>query len=87
MYSLFFLKKAKAEFKRIDPIWQKRIQSKLEILTSNPVLLKNQIKPLKGKQGLASLRVGSYRVIFQKKNKELIILIIRVSHRRKVYGK
>lgn len=87
MYSIFFLKKAKAEFKRIDPIWQKRIRSKLEILSSNPVLLKNQIKALKGKQGLARLRVGSYRVIFQKKNKELIMLIIRVSHRRKVYEK
>ncbi|MFQ6677853.1 MAG: type II toxin-antitoxin system RelE/ParE family toxin [Fidelibacterota bacterium] len=85
MYKLLFLKKAKAEFKRIDPIWQKRIKTKLEILASNPVFLKNQIKSLSGKQGFARLRVGSYRVIFQKKNKELIIIIIRISHRRKVY--
>lgn len=77
MFKLYFLKKAKAEFKRIDPIWQKRIKTKLEILASNPVFLKNQIKLLKGKQGLARLRVGSYRIIFQKKDKELIILIIR----------
>ncbi len=87
MYKLFFFKKAKAEFKRIDPIWQKRIKTKLEILASHPVFLKNQIKSLSGKQRLARLKVGSYRVIFQKKNKELIIIIIRVSHRRKVYRK
>ncbi len=74
MFKLYFLTKAKAEFKRIDPIWQKRIKTKLGILTSNPVFLKNQIKSLKGKQGLARLRVGSYRIIFQKKDKELIII-------------
>jgi mRNA-degrading endonuclease RelE of RelBE toxin-antitoxin system len=34
-----------------------------------------------------SLRVGSYRVIFQKKEKELVILVIRIGHRKKIYLK
>lgn len=86
MYKLVFLKKAKAEFAKVDPVWQKRIKTKLELLASNPTVLKNQIKPLKGlEKGLARLRVGSFKIIFQKKDKELIILIIRIAHRRKVY--
>ncbi len=85
MFKLVFLRRAKEELKNIDPVWQKRIKSKLFILASDPVLLKNKIKSLKGKQkGLARLRVGAYRIIFQKKNKELIITIIRIAHRRKV---
>ncbi len=88
MFKLVFLWRAQEELKNIDPVWQKRIKSKLFILASDPVILKNKIKSLKGKQkGLARLRVGAYKIIFQKKNKELIIIIIRIAHRRKVYRK
>jgi mRNA-degrading endonuclease RelE of RelBE toxin-antitoxin system len=33
------------------------------------------------------LRVGSYRVIFKKEQAELVILIIRIGHRRDIYDK
>ncbi|MBC8346639.1 MAG: type II toxin-antitoxin system RelE/ParE family toxin [Candidatus Marinimicrobia bacterium] len=87
VYSLIFLKKAKDELQKIDPIWQKRIKAKLEILAKNPIALSNKILPLKGKQfkGLARLRVGHYRIIFQKKDEELIILIVRITHGGFVY--
>jgi mRNA interferase RelE/StbE len=88
VYSLTFLKKAKDELAKIDPIWKLRIKSKLEILAENPAVLTNQIKALKGNvKGLARLRVGPYRVLFQKREKELIIIIVRIAHRRDVYRK
>jgi mRNA interferase RelE/StbE len=87
VYSLIFLDKANDELSKIDPIWQKRIKVKLNILTQNPAAISNRISPLKGKKykGMARLRVGSYRIIIQNKDKELIILIVRVSHRKDVY--
>ena len=89
MYALSFLKKARDELSKIEPIWQKRIKAKLEILAKNPVALMNSIKALKGNKykGLARLRVGHYRIIFQKKEKDLIILIVRIAHRGDVYRK
>lgn len=89
MYSLAFLPKAKKDLSKIDPIWQKRIKKKLELLAQNPLALKNSIKPLKGKdhKGMGRLRVGNFRIIFQKKEKELIIVIVRIAHRSGVYRK
>ena len=86
MYQISFVAKAVQELSKIDPIWQSRIKQKLEILANDPAVLKHNIKALKGKyRGLARLGVGNYRVIFQVKKEELIILIIRVAHRQGIY--
>ena len=86
MYQVKFLKKAVSELKRIDPIWQNRIKEKIIQLAENPSQLKNRINPLKGKYSkFLRLRVGSYRIIIKRKDKELIILIIRVAHRSESY--
>lgn len=86
MYKISFLPKAVQELSKIDTIWQRRIKKKLEILARDPVALKHNIKSLKGKySGLARLRIGNYRVIFQVKKKELLILIIRIAHRQNIY--
>lgn len=86
MYSIKFHKKAVEELKQIDPIWQKRIKSKILQLAENPISLKHNLKALKGNlKDLFRLRVGSYRIVFQKREIELIIIIIRIAHRREVY--
>lgn len=86
MYQVKFLEKAVNELKAIDPIWQNRIKEKIIQLAKDPSKLKNRIKPLKGKYSkFLRLRVGNYRIIFQRKENELIILIIRVAHRRESY--
>ncbi|MFK5975011.1 MAG: type II toxin-antitoxin system RelE/ParE family toxin [Sulfurovum sp.] len=86
MYELNFLSSAKKEFKKIDSHAQKFIKEKLLLLISNPDSLKNNIKPLKGEyKGKFRLRISQYRVIFQVKDEELIILIIRIGHRKEVY--
>jgi mRNA interferase RelE/StbE len=86
MYELFFLTSAEKEFKKLDFFTQKQIKSKLETLCSNPKVLKNNIKALKGEyQGKFRLRVSQYRVIFQINENELIIIIVRIRHRKEVY--
>jgi mRNA interferase RelE/StbE len=85
-YKLLFEEEAKKDFQKLPKHIQVLIREKLLILAQNPNLLKNNIKSLKGKyKGLKRLRVGKYRVIFQQKDKELIILIIRIAHRGEVY--
>ena len=43
-------------------------------------------KPLKGKDGLLwSFRSGDYRVIYSFSDRELIVLVIRIGPRGKVY--
>jgi mRNA interferase RelE/StbE len=86
MYALKFLGKARDDLKKIDKAHQIIIKEKLLILAENPLILKNNIKKLKGtKEDYYRLRVGNYRVIFKKEEERLIIIIVRIGHRKKVY--
>ncbi|WP_217994858.1 type II toxin-antitoxin system RelE family toxin [Methylogaea oryzae] len=40
---------------------------------------------LSGGQGLYRLRSGDYRVIYRIENAELLVLVVKVGHRREVY--
>jgi mRNA interferase RelE/StbE len=86
VYRLLFLGRAVNDLARIDRPHQRIIKEKLLILAKDPEALKNNIKRLSGDvEDLFRLRVGSYRVIFKKDEKDLIILIIRIGHRKDVY--
>ena len=88
MYKLKFLGKALEDLKRIDRAHQKIIKAKLLILAKNPAVLKNNIKKIGGaEESLYRLRTGSYRVIFRRKEDQLIIIIVRIGHRREIYLK
>ena len=86
MYRLVFLGSAVRDLQKIDPARQRIIKAKFLILAENPAALKNQIKRLGGAQeALFRLRVGSYRVVFKKEENKLVILVIRIGHRKYVY--
>ena len=86
MYTLYFLSSSKREFKKLGSVAQKSIKDKLLLLITNPDILKNNIKALKGEyKGKFRLRINQYRVIFQVKDEELIIIVVRVGHRKEVY--
>jgi mRNA interferase RelE/StbE len=86
MYSLLFDRKAVKELSKIDKPFQRIIKGKLELLATNPEVLKNDIKILRGKiPNLYRLRVGNYRIIYRQDNDKLIILIVRIGHRKDIY--
>ena len=82
MYKVIFKNSAERLFRKLDKFDQQRIVKKLRLLRQNPFLG----KPLRGNlAGLWSLRVGKYRVIYQIKHDELIIFVLDVGHRKKIY--
>jgi len=86
MYSLKFLNSAKKEFSKLDKNIQKLIKEKLLILSNNPDELKNNIKPLKGEyKGKFRLRVNDYRIIYKIEDDKIMIVVIRIAHRKEVY--
>ena len=86
MYVLEFVPSAVKELVKIDKVHQKQIKTKLLLLCKDPEFLQNNIKALKGEySGMFRLRVGTYRVVFQVKEKEIIILVLRIGHRKDVY--
>lgn len=86
MYELRFLGRAVDDLSRIDRPHQRIIKEELLILAEDPEALKNNIKRLKGDLGdLYRLRVGRYRIIFKRDRDELLILIVRIGHRKDIY--
>jgi len=86
VYRLRFLGRAVDDLSGIDGPHQRIIREKLLILAENPEALKNNIRRLNGDvENLFRLRVGSYRVIFRKDKRDLIILIVRIGHRKDIY--
>jgi mRNA interferase RelE/StbE len=46
----------------------------------------SQGKPLQGDlRGLRSYRLGSYRILYEIRNKELLVIVIDLGHRREIY--
>jgi len=83
LYKLYFKRSVKRDLKKIGESESLRIlKAIMEKLLPNP----RKGKPLKGKDGtLWSFRVGDYRVLYNFNDKELIVLIIRISHRKQIY--
>lgn len=76
---------AKAVQKQIDKLPQHvsdRVQRRLAGLESDP--RPPDCKKLKGTDGWR-IRVGDYSVIYEIRDRELIIIIIEAGHRRDVY--
>ncbi len=83
MYKVAFEKEAEKEFLKLDKNSQKLIASKIIDLQNGNFI---NDKYLKGKhKGKFRKRVGNYRIIYLKENNLLVIIIIRVAHRKEVY--
>ena len=43
------------------------------------------MKALQGEKGLIRIRVGDYRVIYTVRDEVLLVIVVKVGHRREVY--
>ena len=62
---------------------QRRIAAKIDSLAANPRPQGSQ--KLAGVDDLYRIRSGDYRVIYQILDRQLVVLLIRIAHRREVY--
>jgi mRNA interferase RelE/StbE len=83
LYDVHWKESAKKELKNLDKQIIKRLLENITQLAENPRPL--TCKKLQGADNLYRVRVGDYRVVFSIDDKVLIIEIIRVGHRRKIY--
>ena len=75
---------AKKRIEKLDPSIKQIIKKAIESLSLNPYRGKPLFYEL---AGLYSLRTSDYRIIYRVREKELIIIIITVGHRREIYKK
>lgn len=81
-YTLIIPRKVQKDLKNIDSRYRTRILVALASLSKNPFLGKK----LDGEYMLQrSYEVWPYRIIYEFRRTELVVLIIRIGHRQGVY--
>ncbi len=81
MYSIEFTEIAEKQFKKLHRDLQERIIKSLERIKIRP---EAYIEKLVGIPGY-KFRVGNYRLILDVQNEKLLILVIKVGHRKNIY--
>lgn len=82
-YSIELSRNAYKALKDIPYADVKKIRDKIEKLKKEP--FPHGYEKLEGNDGFYRIRSGDYRVIYQLFQKKLIILIVKIGHRREVY--
>jgi len=74
---------AARQLRKQDPRIRRRLQAALDLLAVEP--RPPAATRLVGGSGEWRVRTGDYRIIYEIKDDELLVLVLQVGHRREVY--
>lgn len=83
-YRVSIEKAASKEIRKIHPTDQRRIVRKLDELADDP--RHPGCAPMRGSD-LWKVRVGNYRIVYEIGDELLVVVVVRVRHRKDVYRK
>jgi mRNA interferase RelE/StbE len=82
-YSVIYQGRAEVALRKLPREIQVRILRKVDQLAGNP--FPPGTEKLSAATDLWRIRIGDYRVIYTVQRKELLVLVLKVGHRREVY--
>ena len=85
VYSVEFVKSAQKEFAALPARVRSNIVEALNLLSQNPRSELLKTKKLKGADELYRIRLGDYRLVYEIRQKRLIVVVVKIGHRREVY--
>lgn len=82
-YAISYSASAAKVLRKLDRATARRLLEAIEKLTEEPC--PPGCVQLKGGDGEFRIRVGNYRIVYDVNDEQLIVLVLRVGHRREVY--
>jgi len=82
-YQIEFAPSAIKQLEKLPKVMQRRIAAKIDALGREP--RPHGVEKLEAREGLYRIRVGDYRVVYAIRDERLIVLILRIAHRKDVY--
>jgi mRNA interferase RelE/StbE len=82
-YRIQVKRSAAKALKKIAKADQKRIADKIDSLAEN--LPNPDITKMKGNNPFHKIRVGDYRIIYEVQEDVLLILVVKIGHRKDIY--
>ena len=83
VYRITLTPTAGRELRKLDPTARRRIQALVGLLADDP--RPPSATRLVGGAGEWRVRTGEYRVLYEIEDDVLLVLVIRIGHRREVY--
>ena len=83
IYRIEFAPKAHRQLLKLSREVQARLSPRIQALSQNP--RPPGVKKLAGEEDLYRIRVGDYRIIYEIRDKFLVVLIVGIGPRREVY--
>jgi mRNA interferase RelE/StbE len=74
---------AQRALRRADRPVQRRLVNAMADLANDP--RPHGAKALKDQHGLLRIRIGDYRIVYEVRDNELVVLVVVLGHRSKVY--
>jgi mRNA interferase RelE/StbE len=71
------------QLRKRDPPGRRRVQAAIDLLAEDP--RPPGARQLVGGAGEWRVRTGDFRIIYDIRDRELVVLVIKVGHRRDVY--
>jgi mRNA interferase RelE/StbE len=82
-YAIEFAPSAKRQLQKLPREVQLKLNQRIGSLSLDPRPIGS--RKLKGSDELWRIRVSDYRVVYEVREKILVVLVVRVAHRREVY--
>jgi len=82
-YQIVLTPAARRDLRSLPRTILRRVDAKILALGRDPH--PQDAKKLRGQEGFLRVRVGDYRIIYQVEDDHLIVVVVRVGHRREVY--
>lgn len=84
-YSIQFVRSAQKEFDRLPAKLRTKVAEALSLLSKHPYSELLNAKRLKGNNQLYRVRLGDYRIVYEIRDRELVVVVIKIGHRSDVY--
>jgi len=82
-YQVEFSRQAQKQFEALPRQIQQRLQPQIDTLVEEP--RPSGVKKLKGAENQYRIRVGSYRIVYEIQDAVLLVILLRIGHRREIY--
>ncbi|MBS0151355.1 MAG: type II toxin-antitoxin system RelE/ParE family toxin [Nitrospira sp.] len=83
LYQIEFSRQADRQFRNLPSQIQQRLRSRIDSLAITP--RPQGSEKLSGVDQLYRIRVGDYRIIYAVEDNRLLVLVVKVGHRREIY--
>ena len=81
-YAVRLAPAAVRQLRKLDPSGRRRVQAAIDLLATDP--RPPSARQLVGGAGEWRVRTGDFRIIYEIRDTELVVLVVKVGHRRDV---